>query len=74
MFRDPLRSLENRHGALIRDSRSHFGRTSSDLDSALSKNAQLPSKAKPGDQDEAQNLVRATRCAFLHTALDHVAK
>jgi len=55
----------------VRESRHYFEKISVDLDSALSRNSQVP-RSRPAEAEEAQNLLCATRSCFRHTALDHV--
>lgn len=54
-----------------KDSRHYLEKISGDLDGALLKNAQVP-KSKLNEAEETQNILKATRSAFRHTALDHV--
>jgi len=55
----------------MRDTRGYFSKLSSDLDSALQKNAAV-SKSRPGEMEDAANLLTATRSCFRYTTLDYV--
>jgi Arf-GAP/coiled-coil/ANK repeat/PH domain-containing protein len=55
----------------MRDTKGYFNKISGDLDSALAKNA-AASKGKPGDVDDASNVLTATRSCFRYTTLDYV--
>ena len=45
----------------MRETRGYFNKISNDLDSALTKNAAV-SKSRPGELEDASNLLTATRC------------
>ena len=49
----------------------YFNKISGDLDSALNKNAAVP-KSKPGEVEDAKNLLMATQSCFRYTGLDYV--
>ncbi len=55
----------------MRDTKGYFNKISGDLDSALAKNA-AASKGRPGDVDDASNVLTATRSCFRYTTLDYV--
>ena len=53
----------------MRETRGYFNKISNDLDSALTKNAAV-SKSRPGELEDASNLLTATRCRVpLQTSL-----
>nr|XP_018916307.1 PREDICTED: arf-GAP with coiled-coil, ANK repeat and PH domain-containing protein 1 [Bemisia tabaci] len=56
---------------VMRESRHHFDKISTDLDTALMRNAQAP-KSRPQEIEETLNILAATRACFRHTALDHL--
>jgi len=55
----------------MRETRGYFNKISNDLDSALTKNAAV-SKSRPGELEDASNLLTATRSCFRYTGLDYV--
>ena len=55
----------------MRDTKGYFNKISSDLDSALAKNA-AASKGKSTEIEDAANLLTATKSCFRYTALDYV--
>jgi len=55
----------------MKETKGYFNKISNDLDSALSKNA-AASKTRPGDLEDASNLLTATRSCFRYTGMDYV--
>ena len=55
----------------MKDTKGYFNKLSSDLDSALQKNA-AASRSRPTEVEDATNLLTATRSCFRYTALDYV--
>jgi len=55
----------------MKETKGYFNKISNDLDSALSKNA-AASKCRPGDIEDASNLLTATRSCFRYTGMDYV--
>jgi len=55
----------------MKETKGYFNKISNDLDSALSKNA-AASKSRPGDLEDASNLLTATRSCFRYTGMDYV--
>ncbi len=56
----------------MKDTKGYFNKLSSDLDSALQKNAAVAAKGRPSDAEDAANLLTATKSCFRYTALDYV--
>ncbi len=56
----------------LKDTRGYFNKISTDLDSALQKNAAASPRGRPAEADDAANLLTATRSCFRYTALDYV--
>jgi len=55
----------------MKETKGYFNKISNDLDSALSKNA-AASKSRPGELEDASNLLTATRSCFRYTGMDYV--
>ena len=55
----------------MKDTKGYFNKISTDLDSALAKNSSA-SKSRPGDVEDASNLLTATQSCFRYTTLDYV--
>lgn len=55
----------------VKDARKDFEKISDDLDSALSRNANVP-KNKVSECEEAKNILTAKRSCFAHASLDYV--
>lgn len=55
----------------MKDTKGYFNKISNDLDSALQKNATV-SKSRPGDVEDAANLLTATQSCFRYTTMDYV--
>merc|ERR1719400_448927 len=55
----------------MKETKGYFNKISNDLDSALSKNA-AACKSRPGDLEDASNLLTATRSCFRYTGMDYV--
>ena len=55
----------------MKDTRGYFNKISTDLDSALAKNA-AASKGKQNEIEDAANLLTATKSCFRYTTLDYV--
>ena len=55
----------------MKDTKGYFNKISSDLDSALQKNASA-SKSRPSDVEDASHFLTATQSCFRYTTLDYV--
>ena len=55
----------------MKDTKHYFTKISSELDSALLKNAGV-SRSRPADVDDASNLLTATQSCFRYTALGYI--
>merc|ERR1719153_512230 len=55
----------------MKETKGYFNKISNDLDSALNKNAAV-SKSRPGELEDASNLLTATRSCFRYTGMDYV--
>ncbi|XP_006819718.1 arf-GAP with coiled-coil, ANK repeat and PH domain-containing protein 2-like [Saccoglossus kowalevskii] len=57
----------------VKETKKVFDRITDDLESAYAKHAQV-NRTKPGEAEEAYNVLSATRSAYAHTALDYVCQ
>lgn len=55
----------------VKETRKHFEKISTDLDVALTKNAQA-SRSKPHECEETNSILTAMQSCFSHTSLDYV--
>jgi len=55
----------------LKETRRHFDKISTDMDSALVRNAQA-ARSKAQECDDAHNYLTAMTSGFYHTALDYV--